>query len=122
MIKTVRSGIERKRMSNCITRQLSLDFIICRESYGISCFDDWKELYKFVSKELPELAEYKDTLKNGEYEICVLVRLGFAPSEIGILTGRKLSDIANIRKRLLLKLSNREGSAKDFDVYMKEEF
>ena len=85
-------------------------------------FDDWKELYKFVSKELPELAEYKDTLKNGEYEICVLVRLGFAPSEIGILTGRKLSDIANIRKRLLLKLSNREGSAKDFDVYMKEEF
>lgn len=38
-------------------------------------FDDWKELYKFVSKELPELAEYKDTLKNGEYEICVLVRL-----------------------------------------------
>ena len=84
--------------------------------------DDWKELYKFVSKELPELAEYKDTLKNGEYEICVLVRLGFAPSEIGILTGRKLSDIANIRKRLLLKLSNREGSAKDFDIYMKEEF
>lgn len=85
-------------------------------------FEDWKELYKFVSKELPELAEYKDTLKNGEYEICVLVRLGFAPSEIGILTGRKLSDIANIRKRLLLKLSNREGSAKDFDIYMKEEF
>ena len=57
------------------------------------------------------------------YKKCsVLVRLGFAPSEIGILTGRKLSDIANIRKRLLLKLSNREGSAKDFDIYMKEEF
>lgn len=85
-------------------------------------FNEWKDLYKFVSKELPELAEYKDTLKNGEYEICVLVRLGFAPSEIGILTGRKLSDVANIRKRLLLKLANREGSAKDFDIYMKEEF
>lgn len=85
-------------------------------------FEDWKDLYIYVSKEIPELAEFKDVLKNGEYEVCVLVRLGFAPSEISTLTGRKLSDIANIRKRLLLKIANREGSAKDFDNYMREEF
>lgn len=84
-------------------------------------FEDWKNLYLYVSKELPELAEFKDVLKNGEYEVCVLVRLGFAPSEISTLTGRKLSDIANIRKRLLLKIANRDGSAKDFDNYVREE-
>lgn len=85
-------------------------------------FDDWKDLYLYVLKELPELAEFKEILKNGEYEVCVLVRQGFAPSEIRTLTGRKLSDIANIRKRLLVKIANREGSAKDFDNYMREEF
>ncbi len=85
-------------------------------------FEDWKDLYLYVSKEIPELAEFKDVLNNGEYEVCVLVRLGFAPSEISVLTGRKLSDIANIRKRLLVKIANREGSAKDFDNYMREEF
>lgn len=85
-------------------------------------FEDWKELYLFVSNELPELAEFKDVLKHGEYEVCVLVKLGFAPSEISTLTGRKLSDIANVRKRLLVKLANREGSAKDFDNYIKTEF
>lgn len=52
----------------------------------------------------------------------MLVKLGFAPSEISTLTGRKLSDIANVRKRLLVKLANREGSAKDFDNYIKTEF
>ena len=53
-----------------------------------------------------------------EYQVCMLVRIGFTPSDISILTGLSQSNISNIRKRLLTKLTGRNGSPKDFDVYI----
>lgn len=53
-----------------------------------------------------------------EYQVCMLVRIGFTPSDISILTGLSQSNISNIRKRLLTKLTGRNGSPKDFDAYI----
>ena len=74
-----------------------------------------KELFKDYSP----LSNWENTLNNNEYLICLLVRLDFVPAEICILTDLSSSNISNIRKRLLEKMTGREGSPKDFDKYIK---
>ena len=74
-----------------------------------------KELFK----DYRPLSNWENTLNNNEYLICMLVRLDFVPAEICILTDLSSSNISNIRKRLLEKMTGREGSPKDFDKYIK---
>ena len=74
-----------------------------------------KELFK----DYRPLSTWENTLNNNEYLICLLVRLDFVPAEICILTDLSSSNISNIRKRLLEKMTGREGSPKDFDKYIK---
>ena len=74
-----------------------------------------KELFK----DYRPLSTWENTLNNNEYLICLLVRLDFVPAEICILTDSSSSNISNIRKRLLEKMTGREGSPKDFDKYIK---
>ena len=59
------------------------------------------------------------TADKREYELCLLVKLGFAPSQINMLTGRSLQDIANIRKRMYNRITGKDGSSRDFDRYIK---
>ena len=74
-----------------------------------------KELFK----DYRPLSNWENTLNNNEYLICLIVRLDFVPAEICILTDLSSSNISNIRKRLLEKMTGREGSPKDFDKYIK---
>ena len=64
------------------------------------------------------LSQWESRLSDNEYQICLLVRAGFLPAEIGILTQQSSSNISNIRKRLYLKMTGKEGSTKDFDRYI----
>ena len=73
-----------------------------------------KELFK----DYRPLSNWENTLNNNEYLICLLVRLDFVPAEICILTDLSSSNISNIRKRLLEKMTGREGSPKDFDKWL----
>ena len=74
----------------------------------ISLFDSYEETSRL-----------KAVLSESEYELCLLVKLGFAPSQISLLTGRSRSDITNIRKRLYNKITGKDGTSKDFDRYIK---
>ena len=80
--------------------------------------DECKEL-KNLFKDNSHLSHWEMQLSNAEYIICLLVKLSFTPSSISVLTGRSMSDISNIRKRLLLKMTGNNGSSKDFDKYIK---
>lgn len=53
-----------------------------------------------------------------EYQVCMLIRTGFTPSDICILMNSSKSSIANVRKKLYTKLTGCNGSSKDFDVYI----
>lgn len=53
-----------------------------------------------------------------EYQVCMLIRTGFTPSDICILMNSSKSSIANVRKKLYTKLTGRNGSSKDFDAYI----
>ena len=74
----------------------------------ISLFDSYEEISRL-----------KVVLSESEYELCLLVKLGFAPSQINMLTGRSLQDIANIRKRMYNRITGKDGSSRDFDRYIK---
>ena len=74
----------------------------------ISLFDSYEEINRL-----------KAVLSESEYELCLLVKLGFAPSQINMLTGRSLQDIANIRKRMYNRITGKDGSSRDFDRYIK---
>ena len=66
-----------------------------------------------------EISRLKAVLSESEYELCLLVKLGFAPSQINMLTGRSLQDIANIRKRMYNRITGKDGSSRDFDKFIK---
>ena len=66
-----------------------------------------------------KISRLKAVLSESEYELCILVKLGFAPSQISLLTGRSLQDIANIRKRMYNRITGKDGSSRDFDKFIK---
>ena len=74
----------------------------------ISLFDSYEKISRL-----------KAVLSESEYELCLLVKLGFTPSQINMLTGRSLQDIANIRKRMYNRITGKDGSSRDFDKFIK---
>ena len=74
----------------------------------ISLFDSYEKISRL-----------KSVLSESEYELCLLVKLGFAPSQINMLTGRSLQDIANIRKQMYNRITGKDGSSRDFDKFIK---
>ncbi len=55
-----------------------------------------------------------------EYRLCVLIRLGFIPTEMAILLSTSRSNITNIRSRLTEKLFGKKGSSSDFDILISQ--
>ena len=81
--------------------------------------EDWDNLDAFIADCLTPLYSLKPLMSKLEYEITVLVYLGLGPSEISVVTGNSPSNISNVRKRLYKKIKGKEGSARDYDEYVK---
>ena len=80
---------------------------------------DWIELRQIVRQYMPH---FMDTISSFDYQLnrretnlCILLRLRFIPSEICVLLNVSKNNLGNIRKRLLKKMYNQEGSSKTFD-------
>jgi len=50
-----------------------------------------------------------------EYRVCLLLKLGFEPMKISVLTARARNSISMLRKRLYLKAFGQEGTAEEWD-------
>ena len=81
--------------------------------------EDFKELKMLVDLQIPSfhatLNAENSPLSELEYEVCLLIRTHFSPSDICKLTGISDSYVANIRKRLLKKVFSIDGSPKELD-------
>lgn len=83
---------------------------------------DWHELRMMMSEELPE---FNEILSNGEplhieeLDISILIRLRFRLSEISNLTERSLANISVMRRRMLKKVTRKDGSALDYDQFLQ---
>ena len=80
--------------------------------------NEWNAVYSVAEKYFPALCDIKANPKISplEYQICVLTKLRFEIANIVLLTGKDNSFITAKRKRMLPKLFNCTGSAKDFDA------
>ena len=89
-----------------------------RRSHKCMTVAECAELVKLFSGYTP-LSQWQSRLNDSEYHVCLLVRADFSPADIGILMQQSPSNISNIRKRLYLKMTGKDGSPKDFDKYIK---
>ena len=80
--------------------------------------EEWTELYALGKPFLSTLSDYHLSIK--EINICMLSKLGFAPSEIAALTSSSPQAITNSRIRLHTKIFKEKGGAKDFDYKIRE--
>lgn len=118
---------ERKIHTNSVN--VGADLYLENELYSKLKHHIEKDLQPMTNKEISwlencfkgymPLTVWKKQLKSAEYLVCLLVKIGFTPSEIAILTARSKSAVANIRKRLMLKMTGHDGSSKEFDEFIK---
>ena len=87
--------------------------------YQQASVEDIHLMRELINSEIPgfysALNSPKYTLSEIEYNVSILIRLHFTPSEINKLTGISNSYISNMRSRLLTKVYGVEGSPKDYD-------
>ena len=57
-------------------------------------------------------------LRDFEYEVCMLVRLQFSPSDISKIKQCVPSYVTQVRKMLYKKIFKKEGLAEQFDEYI----
>ena len=85
--------------------------------------DEWKQLRETINQIIPgfqpTLYGKMPGIKLSDYDICMLDRLYFSPSEIAMLTGYGLSTITMKRVRLLDKLFHIKGKGEQFDVLIR---
>ena len=93
--------------------------LVVKNPPQIATQEDFRQLKMLVNEEIPtfysSLNTPECTLRTIEYEVCLLIRCHFLPSEICKLTGRNESYISNLRKTILLKLYGVKGAPKDLD-------
>ena len=81
--------------------------------------EDWKELADTVEKTIPNfIPRLKNKLNDKDYQICLLIRLGFSTSLIARLLGLSDAAISKSRKTMLKKLCGKVGKPKEFDEYV----
>ena len=81
--------------------------------------EDWDTLVGLLNNEVPTffqlLTVNTQSLRKLDIYLCILVRLHFQPKDISIILDISQSEVSVLRRRLLKKIFNCDGSAKDFD-------
>ena len=81
--------------------------------------EDWKELADTIEEVVPNfIPVLKNKLNDKDYQICLLVRLGFSTSLVARLLGLSDAAISKSRKTMLKKLCGKVGKPKEFDEYV----
>ena len=110
--KTVES--ERIKIFDIISNSISKNKIISPDS--------WNEIYEAMDISCPQFKKKLfelSSLKSREYKICILVKLGLQNSDIATVMCRKANTITYSRANIYKKLLGKEGTAKDFDKFIK---
>ena len=83
--------------------------------------DDWlnienqiKKLYPGFSSQLRNL----HTMSELEYQVCLLIKLRVAPSDMAATLARDASTISTVRSRLYKKVFGQKGGAKGWDEFI----
>lgn len=113
------------KSESCLFGNVSSDNIVekfqhlANVEYRMASSSDWNEMDRYILQYHPSVFKLRKDITNVEFDVTVLVRLGFKSSEICVLLGLTKSNVGNIRKRLYKKVTGNEGSSRDFDAYIR---
>lgn len=82
---------------------------------------NWEALDSLFAKvypNFPTVLMSANHLSLYEYRVCELIRMGVSPSDIARLLNYEKSNITNMRKRMYIKVTGKEGKARDFDEFL----
>ena len=119
--KVEKSRREETRMS--ILKSAS--YVLSRQklSAGMPLADtEWKQIEAEMDGILGDfkyLLYQAYNITKHEYHICLLIKMGFKNNEISILISRAPNAVSQARKRLVFKLTGKEGSASELDDFIK---
>lgn len=83
--------------------------------------DDWSALRQRFTELCPNFENQLrqiHSLSDVEWQVCMLLKLEFTPSDISVLTARSQATISTIRSRLYSKFFLQKGSAADWDRFI----
>ena len=122
-LTSMRKQKEREQKENSRQMKEVLSRLHNAASKGKSASDeDINNLAQLSYAQSPKLHSMLSSLNAKEQMICLLTRHSFLPTEIAILTISTPQAITNTRVRLLKKLFNLTGGAKDFDTAIKKTY
>ena len=124
MEQTEKSRVDEALKQSSIVQHLRE--LLVRNPQEAATASDIKELKDLVEGVIPSFYGTLNTpdgmLRPIEYEVCLLTRAFFSPAEIGKLLDRNDTYIANIRRRILKKRWDIDGSPKDLDAILLNTF
>jgi hypothetical protein len=83
--------------------------------------DDWHKIESQVRKIYPGFSSQLRNLhamSELEYQVCLLIKLRVAPSDMAIVLARDASTISTVRSRLYKKVFDRKGGAREWDEFI----
>lgn len=83
---------------------------------------DWQEINECINEILPDFKTNlygSCSVSEQEYHMCILIKMDIGNKEMSELLCRSTSAISLARKRLYAKIFDKEGTAKQFDEYVK---
>ena len=83
--------------------------------------EDWQDLEGQVRRAYPGfISQLRNlyTMSELEYQVCLLIKLRIAPSDIAAVLVRDVSTISTVRSRLYKKVFGRKGGAKEWDEFI----
>lgn len=83
--------------------------------------DEWGELDSLFYTLYPIYGERLRSLhplSSTEWKVCMLIKVGFIPSEIAELMNKSMTSISSVRSRLFEKIFQRKGKPADLDKFL----
>lgn len=82
---------------------------------------DWQEIEGYVRKIYPGFISQLRGLyamSDLEYQVCLLIKLRIAPSDIAAVLARDVSTISTVRSRLYKKVFGQKGGSREWDEFL----
>lgn len=86
------------------------------------CAADWDKIKAAIDIAYPHFKAKlygMYTLKEDEYQICMLIKIGFMNSDISTLMNKSDSAITQKRSKMYSAIFSQKGSPKDFNIFVK---
>jgi uncharacterized membrane-anchored protein YhcB (DUF1043 family) len=83
--------------------------------------EDWQEIESQMKKVYPGFTSQLRGLfamSELEYEVCLLIKLRIAPSDMAAVLARDVSTISTVRSRLYKKVFGQKGGAREWDDFV----